>query len=139
MWKPTHYSLQDGSVVRLVDDDTEWFTVENEDGEQFAVKGNEWAPIVRDYTSVAWASHVNLTLEAAAAELWERMRILDQLAADMDEDGKDMERGPHAPPIRDVASTLRLAAAKLTDEASRWRIATDNRARNQDRSSINEA
>lgn len=128
MWLPTHFSKEDGSAVRVVSDFTgDPIVLENEDGERFEGKRADWSPLPPDYDSVAWASHCTLVFENAAADLREQAISLDNLAADLDRDGKDFHRGPHAPPAKDIAAVLRMAAAKASNEADRWRAATDAR------------
>lgn len=48
-WEPTHYFLDDGSVVRFITDDPPatpgYFIVENEDGEAFQTLADELAEL----------------------------------------------------------------------------------------------
>lgn len=80
-----------------------------------------------DLSSAEWASHVSLTLEKAAQAASEHAANLRALAAEFERDGKDMERGPHAPPLRDLASVLSVAARTLMVQSTDWRRAADAR------------
>jgi hypothetical protein len=55
-WKPTHYSVQDGSTVRLVSDTP--FTIENECGDRWEDDPSDWAPITATTCTVREAAKV---------------------------------------------------------------------------------
>lgn len=73
-----------------------------------------------NYRSKEWAEDVASRLDDARVHVAAAASALRSVAADMDADGKDVERGPHAPPIQDVQSLLNIATSLLAMQTSNW-------------------
>lgn len=73
-----------------------------------------------DYSSKKWADDVARRLFVAKANVADAADVLRRLILDMDADGHDWDRGPHAPPVEDIQSLLRIATSLLTQQASSW-------------------
>ena len=73
-----------------------------------------------DYSSKEWAIDVAERLSEALAGVQDAAHVLSSLVQDMDADGNDAQRGPHAPPVEDVRVLLRMASFLLSQQSGNW-------------------
>jgi hypothetical protein len=73
-----------------------------------------------DYSSTQWANKVASDLNKTKNALLDAGHLLRRLVDDMDADGNDMQRGPHAPPIEDILALVRIAASLTAQQQGGW-------------------
>lgn len=73
-----------------------------------------------NYQSTEWANKVASDLNKTKNALLDAGHFLRRLAEDMDADGNDMERGPHAPPIEDILALVRIATSLTAQQQGGW-------------------
>lgn len=80
-------------------------------------------------SSAAFADHVHEQLRDVRETLQSQTETLRYLESSLDADGKDFERGPHAPPITEIRTLLNVATTLIIHQESYWRTAADARHR----------
>lgn len=74
-----------------------------------------------NYDSQKWAEDVSSRIDQAYSHTVIAARVLRDLAEDLDADGNDAKRGPHAPPIEDVLGLVKVVNQLLAQQGSTWR------------------